>query len=83
MEVYETENGLVLKSEKRIYHLFSANEIQDNVQSVKIGNTKEAFIFLTKFFANKLKIDRKEWQVDYNFERTIQYRLCLEDEANE
>ncbi len=78
MEIYEAENGLIIKKEKKTYHLFYSST-EEKTESIKITNTKEAFVFLTDFFADKLKIDKKEWITEDSFGHHIQYRLMLED----
>jgi hypothetical protein len=80
MEVYEADNGIVLKRLYNEYHLFVGETKNESIENVVIANTKDAFNFLCQFFCNKLKVDRMETFQQSDFDKKIIYKLRLEDE---
>jgi hypothetical protein len=80
MEVYEADNGIVLKRLYNEYHLFIGETKKESIENVVIANTKDAFNFLCRFFCNKLKVDRMETFQQSDFDKKIIYKLRLEDE---
>ncbi len=80
MEVYEADNGLILKHLHNEYHLFVGIENKEEIENVIIANTKDAFNFLVKFFGNKLKVDIQQSFQEKSFEKIIRYKLSLENE---
>ena len=57
MEVYQADNGFIVKKSNEVYHLFGGTEIEWDTDSVKIGNAKDAMLFLLNYFQNTIEID--------------------------
>jgi hypothetical protein len=76
MEVYQVENGIMLKKYDHVYHLFSGTKVEENYDSFKIATKEEAIQFMLNFFDGlNLKVQDKISPESTMIQRYVSFTL--------
>jgi hypothetical protein len=79
MEVYSAENGLILKSNQRTYHLLGGYTEEEKTDSIRIADTKEAFYFLASFFEDELGVSHVSTAHVDGMHASLEFKLNIKD----
>jgi hypothetical protein len=86
MEIYGTDNGLIIKKFSKVYHLFVGIENEEDIHDVKIADEVDAMNFMLDFFHKKLKLKEESFTKNENTsiytKKFVKYSLMIREQKS-